>query len=162
MHGWTKRKQLLSIYESAVEFDCKFIFLVRDPRGIIPSSRAVGFYGDEDRKAFYGTQSFSQKICRATEINLNIVRSLRSQQKSRFMLPGMLFRYDDLTANPLPSLLKFAEPPVDESLSKWLYLASHLPETEGEQKAARWRQDLHEGAEMAMEGWSIDHFCYRK
>lgn len=139
-------KQLLSICESAGEFDCKFIFLVRDPRGIIPSSRAVGFYGDEDRKALNGTQSFSQKICRATEINLNIIRSLQSQQKSRFML----LRYEDLAADPLktlPSLLKFAGLPVDESLSKWLYLASHLPETESEQKSARWRQDSRKGAE---------------
>ena len=139
-------KQLLSICENADQFDCKFLFLVRDPRGIIPSSRAVGFYGDDDRKALNGTQSFSQKICSATEINLNIVRSLGSLKKSRFML----LRYEDLAANPLktlPSLLKFAGLPMDESLSKWLYLASHLPETESEQKAARWRQDSREGAE---------------
>ena len=55
-----------------------------------------------------------------------------------------------LAANPLkmlPKLLDFAGLPMDESLTKWLYLASHLPETESEQKAARWRQDSQEGAE---------------
>lgn len=139
-------KQLLSICETSDQFDCKFLFLVRDPRGIIPSSKAVGFYGDDDRIALNGTRRFSQKICGLTEANLNIIRSLRSLEKSRFML----LRYEDLAANPLktlPSLLKFAGLPMDESLSKWLYLASHLPETESEQKAARWRQDSQEGAE---------------
>lgn len=159
-------KQLIEICETADQFECKFLFLIRDPRGIIPSSRAVGFYGDEDRKALNGTQSFSQKICSATEINLNIVRSLGSLEKSRFML----LRYEDLGANPLetlPSLLKFAGLPMDENLKKWLYLASHLPETESEQKAARWRQDSREGAERWR--WKvgpktiavIEHYCKR-
>ena len=139
-------KQLLSICEISDQFDCKFLFLVRDPRGIIPSSKAVGFYEDEDRTALNGTRQFSQRICGLTEANLKIIRSLRSPEKSRFML----LRYEDLAANPLktlPSLLKFAGLPMDESLSKWLYLASHLPETESERKAARWRQDSQEGAE---------------
>ena len=139
-------KQLFSICETSDQFECKFIFLVRDPRGIIPSSRAVGFYGDNDRTALNGTQKFSKSICGLTEANLNIIRSLPSLEKSRVML----LRYEDLAANPLktlPRLLKFAGLPMDESLSKWLYLASHLPETESEQKAARWRQDSQKGAE---------------
>ena len=139
-------KQLLSICENSDQFDCKFIFLVRDPRGIIPSSKAVGFYGDKDRTALNGTQQFSKSICGLTEANLNIIRSLQSLEKSRLML----LRYEDLAANPLktlPSLLKFAGLPMDEGLSNWLYLASHSPETESERKAARWRQDSQEGAE---------------
>ena len=139
-------KQLLSICEISDQFECKFLFLVRDPRGIIPSSKAVGFYEDGDRTTLNGTQQFSRSICGLTEANLKIIRSLRSLEKSRFML----LRYEDLAANPLktlPSLLKFAGLPMDESLSKWLYLASHLPETESERKAARWRQDSQEGAE---------------
>ena len=139
-------KQLLSICETSDQFDCKFLFLVRDPRGIIPSSKAVRFYEDEDRTALNGTQQFSQRICGLTEANLKIVQSLGSLEKSRFML----LRYEDLAANPLktlPSLLRFAGLPMDESLSNWLYLASHLPETKSERKAARWRQDSQQGAE---------------
>ncbi|XP_020622344.1 carbohydrate sulfotransferase 1-like [Orbicella faveolata] len=139
-------KQLLSICDTSDQFDCKLLFLVRDPRGIIPSSKAVGFYGDKDGTALNGTEQFSQSICGLTEANLKIIRSLRSPEKSQFML----LRYEDLAANPLktlPSLLKFAGLPMDESMSNWLYLASHLPETESERKAARWRQDSQEGAE---------------
>ena len=139
--------QLLSICNSADEFECKFLFLVRDPRGIIPSSRAVGFYGDSDKVSLNGTQRFSHKICSATEANLDIIQSLKSVEKSaRFML----LRYEDLAANPLktlPSLLRFAGLSMDDSLTTWLDLASHLPETESEQKAALWRQDSQQGAE---------------
>ena len=156
-------KQLLSICDTD-QFDCKFIFLVRDPRGIIPSSKAVGFYGDNDRVLLNGTQRFSEMICGATYDNLNIIRSLGSEEKKRFML----LRYEDLAVSPLkmlPKLLDFAGLPMDESLTKWLYLASHLPETESEQKAARWRQDSQEGAERWR--WKvkssvisvIEHYC---
>ncbi|PFX25648.1 Carbohydrate sulfotransferase 1 [Stylophora pistillata] len=141
----TNLKQLLTICDTD-QFDCKFIFLVRDPRGIIPSSKAVGFYGDNDQVLLNGTQRFSQEICDATYKNLNIIRYLGSQMKKRFML----LRYEDLAVNPmemLPKLLDFAGLPEDESLTRWLYLASHSPETENEQTAARWRQDSKQGAE---------------
>ena len=136
-------KQLLSICDTD-EFDCKFLFLVRDPRGIIPSSKAVGFYSEKN--SLDGTKTYSQKICRTTQINLNIIRSLSLVEKKRLML----LRYEELAENPmkiLPSLMKFAGLPMDESLKKWLYLASHLPETESEREAARWRQDSWEGAQ---------------
>ena len=97
-------KQLLSICETLDQFDCKFIFLARDPRGIIPSSKAVGFYEDQDRADLNGTQQFSQRICGLTEANLKIIQSLRSPEKSRFML----LRYEDLAANLLKKLAKFA------------------------------------------------------
>ena len=136
-------RQLLSICDTD-EFECKFLFLVRDPRGIIPSSKAVNFF--KENASLEGTRNFSQKICTATEINLDVIRSLPSTKKTRLML----LRYEDLAENPLktlPSLLKFAGLPMDKSLTEWLDLASHLPETESERKAARWRQDSWEGAQ---------------
>ena len=159
----TNLKQLLTICDTD-QFDCKFIFLVRDPRGIIPSSKAVGFYGDNDKVLLNGTQRFSQEVCGATYKNLNIIRFLQAQMKKRFML----LRYEDLAVNPLemlPKLLEFAGLPEDESLTRWLYLASHSPETKSEQSAARWRQDSKEGAERWR--WKvkssiisvIEHYC---
>ena len=62
----------------------------------------------------------------------------------------MMLRYEDLAENPLKtlqSLLTFAGLPMDKSLREWLDLASHLPETKSERKAARWRQDSWEGAQ---------------
>lgn len=137
-------KQLLSVCDND-RINCKFLFLVRDPRGIIPSSRAFGFFKDDD-DSLLGTHEWSKKICSATEINLNFFRSMSSDEKKRFML----LRYEDLAKDPLktlPSLLKFAGLPDDKNLRKWLDLASHRPETESERKAAAWRQDSWEGAE---------------
>ena len=137
-------KQLIELCNTN-QFDCKIIFLVRDPRGIIPSSRAVKFYKDKD--AFLdGTRKFSQDICNTTEANLNIIRSLPEEVKKRLML----LRYEDLAKDPLkalPGLLKFAGLPMDESLTKWLDLASHFPESKSERAAATWRQDSWEGAQ---------------
>lgn len=137
-------KQLLSVCDND-RINCKFLFLVRDPRGIIPSSRAFGFFKDDD-DSLLGTHEWSKKICSSTEINLNFFRSMSSDEKKRFML----LRYEDLAKDPLktlPSLLKFAGLPDDKNLRKWLDLASHRPETESERNAARWRQDSWEGAE---------------
>ena len=59
-------KQLLSICDTA-QFDCKFIFLTRDPRAIIPSSKAVGFF-TEEKGSLNGTKKFSQTICKTTVV----------------------------------------------------------------------------------------------
>ena len=136
-------KQLLSVCDND-RINCKFLFLVRDPRGINPSSKAFGFFKDDD--SLLGIQEWSKKICSSTEINLNFFRSMSSDGKKRFML----LRYEDQADDPLktlPSLLKFAGLPDDKNLRKWLDLASHRPETESERKAAAWRQDSWEGAE---------------
>ncbi|KAJ7325702.1 hypothetical protein OS493_029128 [Desmophyllum pertusum] len=49
-------EQLINVCDSSKEFDCKLLFLVRDPRGIIPSSKAVGFYRDEDKGCLGGVE----------------------------------------------------------------------------------------------------------
>lgn len=62
----------------------------------------------------------------------------------------MLLRYEDLAKDTLKALLglfKFAGLPMDESLTKWLDLASHFPESKSERAAATWRQDSWEGAQ---------------
>ena len=136
-------KQLLTICDTH-QFDCKFLFLVRDPRAIIPSSNANSFFKDDT--SLEGTRDFSQEICRTTEMNLNIIRFLPSVEKRRFLL----LRYEDLAVDPLiklQSLLKFAGLPMDETAATWLDLASHRPESESERKAATWRQDSWEGAQ---------------
>ena len=142
----TNIQQLINVCDSSQEFDCKLLFLVRDPRGIIPSSKAVRFYRETDNVGLANSRMFSYHNCRQTESNLNIIRKLPSRWRKQIKI----LRYEDLAKDPsklLPSLLEFAGLPMDKGLSDWLYLASHKPETESEQKAAPWRQDSFEGAD---------------
>ena len=137
--------QLISLCDSSTEFDCKVLFLVRDPRAIIPSSKATNFYRDTDRIGLSETRKFSYQNCKNTELNLNIIKSLPPRWKKRIKI----LRYEDLALNPsklLPGLLQFARLPMDDGLSNWLYLASHKPKTESEQRAAPWRLESSEGA----------------
>ena len=142
----TNIEQLISVCDSSQEFDCKLLFLVRDPRGIIPSSKAVRFYRETDNVGLANSRMFSYHNCRQTESNLNIIRKLPPRWRKQIKI----LRYEDLAKDPsklLPSLLEFAGLPMDKGLSDWLYLASHKPKTESEQKAAPWRQDSFEGAD---------------
>ena len=157
-------EQLISICDSSNDFECKVIFLVRDPRGIIPSSQAVTFFREKDKIGLAKTREFSYLNCKTTEENLNIIKSLPLRWRKRLKI----LRYEDLAMNPsklLPGLLKFAGLPMDESLSSWLYLASHKPKTEAEQNAAPWRQDSSEGADrwrwkvQPYEITVIEHYC---
>ena len=160
----TNIEQLINVCDSSQESDCKLLFLVRDPRGIIPSSKAVLFYRETDKAGLADSRMFSYHNCRQTELNLNIIRKLPLSWRKRIKI----LRYEDLAQNPsklLPSLLEFAGLPMDKGLSDWLYLASHKPETESEQKAAPWRQDSIEGADRWR--WKvspyeiniIEHYC---
>ncbi|KAL9972116.1 hypothetical protein ACROYT_G018365 [Oculina patagonica] len=157
-------EQLIDVCDSSNEFDCKLLFLVRDPRGIISSSQAVSFYRETDRTGLAETRKFAYHNCRQTELNLDIIRKLPMRWKKRIKI----LRYEDLAANPsklLPGLLEFAGLPMDEAVSNWLYLASHKPKTESEQKAAKWRQDSAEGAQrwrwkvLPYEISIIEHYC---
>ena len=142
----TNIEQLINVCDSSQEFDCKLLFLVRDPRGIIPSSKAVRFYRETDNVGLANSRMFSYHNCRQTESNLNIIRKLPPRWRKQIKI----LRYEDLAKDPsklLPSLLEFAGLPMDKGLSDWLYLASHKPKTASEQKAAPWRQDSFEGAD---------------
>ncbi|XP_078355083.1 carbohydrate sulfotransferase 1-like [Oculina patagonica] len=157
-------EQLINVCDSSKEFDCKLLFLVRDPRGIIPSSQAVRFFRETDKTGLAESRMFSYRNCKQTELNLDIIRKLPMRWRKRIKI----LRYEDLAANPsklLPDLLEFAGLPMDESLNDWLYLASHKPKTKSEQKAAPWRQDSFEGADrwrwkvLPYEISIIEHYC---
>ena len=157
-------EQLINVCDSLRDSDCKLLFVVRDPRGIIPSSKAVGFYSEANKTSLAATRKFANENCRQTKFNLDIIRKFPPRWKKRIKI----LRYEDLAKNPskvLPSILEFAGLPMDKGLSDWLYLASHKPKTESEQKAAPWRQDSWEGADRWR--WKvspheiniIEHYC---
>ena len=43
-------EQLINVCDSSDEIDCKLLFVVRDPRGIVSSSRVANFYRETDKK----------------------------------------------------------------------------------------------------------------
>ena len=141
-------EQLINVCDSLRDSDCKLLFLVRDPRGIVPSSKAVRFYRETNKTSMAATRKFANENCRQTKFNLEIIRKVSPSPRWRNRIK--ILRYEELAKNPaklLPSLLEFAGLPMDKGLSDWLYLASHKPKTKSEQKAARWRQDSFEGAD---------------
>ena len=157
-------EQLINVCDSSRDSDCKLLFLVRDPRGIIPSSKAVGFYREVNRTSLAATRNYANENCRQTKFILDIIRKLPSRWIKRIKI----LRYEELAKNPsklLPSILEFAGLPMDKGLSDWLYLASHKPKTESEQKAAPWRQESWEGADrwrwkvLPHEINIIEHYC---
>ena len=102
------------------DIDCKVIFLVRDPRAMVPSSKKIGFFGEQGPpNAYLGTQLYSQERCAQTEENLELVRRLPDSLRNRIKL----LRYEDLATNPLKVLediYEFAGLPVLESVRTWL------------------------------------------
>ena len=138
-------EQLINVCDSSDEIDCKLLFVVRDPRGIVSSSRVANFYRETDKNGLTGTKKFANENCRQTELNLNITKQLPPKWRNKVKI----LRFEDLSVNPskiLPALLQFAGLPIDKAVSNWLYMASHKPEAESEQKAAKWRQDSAERA----------------
>ncbi|KAK2568792.1 Carbohydrate sulfotransferase 4 [Acropora cervicornis] len=83
------------------DVDCKIVFLVRDPRAVLPSPKSVGFYsdatGDFSRR---GTRLYSYWRCKETKENLEIIRKLDDSLKNSIKLQ----RYEDLALNPLKAL----------------------------------------------------------
>ena len=65
-------EQLINMCDSSDKIDCKLLFVVRDPRGIVPSSKAASFYRETDKNGLTGTKKFAHENCRQTEFNLNI------------------------------------------------------------------------------------------
>ncbi|XP_078367587.1 carbohydrate sulfotransferase 1-like [Oculina patagonica] len=107
------------------DVDCRVIFLVRDPRAMVPSSRRIGFFGEDGpRDAHLGTRRYSKEKCEQTEQNLEFVRKLPDPLRDRIKL----LRYEDLAINPLKTLADiydFAGLPVLESVRKWLNETTH-------------------------------------
>lgn len=111
---------------NSLDSDCKIIFLVRDPRAVIPSSLSIGFFKEKgDEKARLGTRMFSYQQCKQTEDNLEFVRKLPKSIRKRIKLQ----RYEDLAINPLKELSRlyeFAGLTVLESVRTWLNETTQL------------------------------------
>ena len=107
------------------DVDCKVVFLIRDPRAVITSSRIIGFFKETgERTAFQGTRIYSYKRCKQTEENLEYVRRLPDSLRERIKIQ----RFEDLAMNPLKelsSLFEFAGLPVLESVKTWLKQTTH-------------------------------------
>ena len=83
------------------DIDCKVVFLVRDPRGVVPSSKSVGFFRDTvSDTATGGTRLYSYWRCKETEEKLGIIRKLHDSLRDRIKLQ----RYEDLAFNALKAL----------------------------------------------------------
>ena len=107
------------------DVNCKVIFLVRDPRAMIPSSRNIGFFGETGPpSALWGTRLYIYKKCTQTEESLELVRKLPDTLRDRVKL----LRYEDLAITPLKALAEiyeFAGLPVPESVRTWLDKTTH-------------------------------------
>ena len=113
-------KTILDTCNSLVDVDCKVVFLVRDPRAVIPSSRSVGFLKESrETNALEATRKYSYWRCRQTENNLDFIRKLPDSLRDKIKLQ----RYEDLALNPLrelSGLYEFAGLSVLESVRTWL------------------------------------------
>ena len=105
------------------DVDCKIIFLIRDPRAVIASSRAIGFFKNEHRDANRESlRKYSNIRCQQTEQNLAFVKNLPLYWRDRIMFQ----RYEDFAMNPLKGLsrlYKFAGLSEIESVKVWLHNA---------------------------------------
>ena len=105
--------------------ECKIIFLVRDPRAVIPSSRSVGFFSDHETDISKNSiRLYSYQKCKQTEESLVFLKNLPLSWRSYIMIQ----RYEDLAMNPLdvlPRLYNFAGLPVLDSVKIWLNKTTH-------------------------------------
>lgn len=114
-------KNILTACNSS-DVDCKIIFLVRDPRAVIPSSRSVGFFSDSGSKN--GIKLFSYEKCKQTKESLVFLKNLPLRWRRNIMIQ----RYEDFAMNPLkvlPRLYNFAGLPVLDSVKTWLNKTTH-------------------------------------
>ena len=113
-------KTILDTCNPLDDADCKVVFLVRDPRAVIPSSRTIGFFSEKGKtNAKQGTRLYSYWRCKETEDNLAFIRRLPDWLRDRIKLQ----RYEDLALNPLrelSGLYEFAGLSVSESVRTWL------------------------------------------
>ena len=99
--------------------ECKIIFLVRDPRPVMSSSKLIRFIG----KSSSELDRQSAKSCHQTEKKLNMLRMIPPWLKGCYKL----IRYEDMAVNPLGILREvfdFAGLPVLISVKKWIQNAT--------------------------------------
>ena len=104
---------------------CQIIFLIKDPRAVIPSSRSVGFPIDRgSRLSKDGLRLFSYQNCKQTEDNLVFLKNLPLSWRRRILVQ----RYEDFAVNPLKvmsRLYDFAGLPVLDHVKIWLNESTH-------------------------------------
>lgn len=119
-------KSLQSIISACApkQVDCKIVFLVRDPRAVVPSSLSVDFYREQGGAAKLGTRMFSYNLCEQTEANLEVLKNLPAWLRNQVKL----LRYEDLAGHPIAEmkrLYKFAGLSVLDSVTNWLNRSTH-------------------------------------
>ena len=162
-------KNILSECDSS-DVDCRIIFLIRDPRAVIPSSRSVGFFGDRgSHTRINSLRLFSYHSCAQTEENLVFLKYLPLRWRNRVMIQ----RYEDFAMDPLKVLSRlynFAGLPVLDSVKIWLNKTTHPSQNRAEMK-----KDGHpafltvDDASVAVNRWRwkvdppdidiIEHYC---
>lgn len=112
------------------DVDCKIVFLIRDPRAVIPSARSVSFFkdpvSDTGRRHL---RRFCYENCKQTEENLAFVKSLPLFWRDRIMIQ----RYEDFAVDPLKGLSRlynFAGLPVIDNVRTWLNKSTHPSNSE--------------------------------
>ena len=117
---------ILSTCDLLGDVDCNVVFLVRDPRAVIPSSRQIGFIkGYKDDSSKNSVRAYSYQQCKQLEDNLEFIRKLPYSLRKRIRLQ----RYEDLARDPLKELsglYEFAGLPVLQSVRTWLNETTHL------------------------------------
>ena len=99
--------------------DCKVIYLIRDIRPLVMSSRRVGFFKEVDRKEGPAMRRFAYSCCETTEKNLHLVKNFQPSLRRRITL----VRYEDLTVEPLKvvnSLYGFVGLELQDSIKQWI------------------------------------------
>ena len=162
-------KNILGACKSS-DADCQIIFLVRDPRAVIPSSQSVGFFSNQGSQlSKTGLRLYSYKKCKQTEENLVFLKNLPINQRRRILIQ----RYEDFAMNPLKVLSRlynFAGLPVLDSVKTWLNKSTHPSQTREKMKI-----EIHpalytvDDASVAVNRWRwkvdpcyidiIEHYC---
>ena len=117
-------KNILEACKSS-DADCQIIYLVRDPRAVIPSAQSVGFFNNRGSQlGKNGLRLFSYQQCDQTEKNLVFLKNLPISWQRRIMVQ----RYEDFALNPLKALSRlynFAGLTVLDSVKTWLNKSTH-------------------------------------
>ena len=111
-------EQLFQVCEMA-GIECKVIYLIRDIRPVVMSSRKVAFFREVDQKDKPSMRQFVYSRCEMNEMNLLLVKNFHPSVRSRVTL----VRYEDLVVKPLEvldDLYKFAGLEVLENTKQWL------------------------------------------
>ncbi|XP_022800535.1 carbohydrate sulfotransferase 5-like isoform X2 [Stylophora pistillata] len=111
-------ERLFHVCEMA-DVECKIIYLVRDLRPLVMSSRKVAFFREVDRKTRPSLRQFVYSCCEMIERNLDIVKNFPPSLRSRLRL----VRFEDLAAEPLQvfdSLYRFAGLEMLENIKQWI------------------------------------------